>query len=310
MRVVKMIFTLLIYALAALVGYIYLLPDDALHRALKLERDRSHLVRVERDLGGLHWVYLEGGQGEPLLLIHGFGADKDNFTRVARWLTPRYHVIAPDLPGFGEAPKPEDVGYTVAEQMERVRAFAQALELKDLHLGGSSMGGFISATWAAKYPAEVRSLWLLAPAGVSSAPDSDLVTLLKQGGRNPLMATTTDEFFKIFRFTMSDPPFVPRPLLDVIARGRIANHALEEKIFDDLRKRSAPLEQLVKGLPTPARIVWGDKDRALNVGGAEILHKLMPNSSVLIMPGIGHLPMLERPEAAAKDYLAFRAELK
>ena len=63
------------------------------------------------------------------------------------------------------------------------------------------------------------------------------------------------------------------------------------------------------GLPTPALIVWGDKDRTLNVGGAGVLHKLLPRSQVVIMGGVGHLPMIERPQQSAADYLQFRAGL-
>jgi pimeloyl-ACP methyl ester carboxylesterase len=57
-------------------------------------------------------------------------------------------------------------------------------------------------------------------------------------------------------------------------------------------------------------IVWGDQDRAIHVATAEILHKLMPASQVIILPGIGHLPMLERPRQTADDYLRFRASLQ
>lgn len=310
MRFVKYFFVSLIYLGAALVGALYLFPEQAAKLAIGAERDRSQLARMEKTVEGQQWVYLEGGQGEPLLLIHGFGADKDNFTRVAKWLTPRYRVIAPDLLAFGESSKPAEAGYTIIEQMERLRGFAKALGIEKAHIGGSSMGGFIAATWAAKHPEEVQSLWLLAPAGVYSAPESDLTALIRLKSANPLLVRNEDDFRTTFKFVMSDPPYVPGPILDVLAQRRIANYALEEKIFADINERSTPLEELVKDLPTPARIVWGERDRALHPGGAEILKGLMPNASVLMMPWVGHLPMLERPQEVAEDYLAFRATLK
>lgn len=310
MRVVKIAFISLLYLLALLTGLFYLFPEPVAKFAIDAERGRSQLVRKEVSVGGQTWVYLEGGQGEPLLLVHGFGADKDNFTRVARFLVPHYRVIAPDLLGFGESSKPVDAGYTIIEQVERLRGFAQAVGVEKAHVGGSSMGGFIATTWAAKHPADVQSLWLLAPAGVFSAPESDLVSIIRIGHPNPLTVRTEKDFRTTFAFVMSDPPYVPGPILDVMARRRIANLALEEKIFTAVREQSTPLEDLVQGLPTPARIVWGERDRALHPGGAEILKGFMPNASVLLMPWVGHLPMLERPEEVAKDYLAFRATLK
>src|ERR1700758_5044177 len=95
-------------------------PAQLATLAMNAERGAAHLQRKETDIPGMHVVYLEGGQGQPLILIHGFGADKDNWTRVARFLTPHYHVYAPDLPGFGESSKPDSAGYTVADQVNYV----------------------------------------------------------------------------------------------------------------------------------------------------------------------------------------------
>ena len=81
------------------------------------------------------------------------------------------------------------------------------------------------------------------------------------------------------------------------------------KIFGEVRNQSIPLEKRVAGLKTPTLIVWGDQDRVLHVSGAEILHKLLPNSQVVIMHGVGHVPMLEQPRQTAEDYLAFRKTL-
>ncbi len=307
-KAIKLVLGLGVAALLAATAFVVLAPEAALRAFIAVERQRAGLVRKQVELpGGGQMVYLEGGQGEPLLLLHGFGADKDNFTRVARFLTPHYRVIVPDQLGFGESAHPVQADYAPAAQAARARALAQALGLTGLHLGGSSMGGQIALTYAAQHPAEVKSLWLLDTAGVHSAPASELRKTLEAGRPNPLMARTEDEFAQVFAFAMQDPPLIPRPLLNVMARERIRHFALEQRIFSQIAADS--VEARIAGLAVPALIVWGEQDRALHVGSAQVLQALMPRSQVIIMPAVGHLPMIERPRQSADDYLRFRASL-
>ncbi len=167
------------------IGFVYWAPEKVISFAINAERNRSGLLRKEIDLpGGLHYVYLEGGKGETLMLLHGLGANKDSFTKVAHFLTPHYHVIVPDDIGFGESSHPQEVDYAPPAQAERLRAFAHALGIARLHLGGNSMGGQIAMTYAARYPAEVASLWLLDPSGVWSAPKTEFMKTIAKTGRN------------------------------------------------------------------------------------------------------------------------------
>ena len=308
MRIIKVVLALIIICILAGIGFLYLAPEKATKLAIDMERKCSGLTRKEITLPGeLHYVYLEGGQGEPLVLLHGFGANKDTFIRVARFLTPHYRVIIPDHIGFGESSHPQNANYSAGAQAVRIRTLAQALGVTKLHLGGNSMGGQISMMYAALYPDEVESLWLLDPGGIWSAPSSGLREIIVKTGENPLMARSKDEFAKIFAFVMADPPFIPRPMLNVIAQERIDNYELEKRIFKEIT--ADPAEKYVTGLKTPTLIVFGDKDRVINPATAEVLHRLMPRSEVIIMSGVGHLPMLEQPRKAAGDYLKFRAAL-
>jgi abhydrolase domain-containing protein 6 len=282
-------------------------PSQVLNVAAALERDRAGLVAKVVTVQGLRIAYLDGGAGEPIVLIHGFGAEKDNWTPVARYLTKNFRVVAVDLPGFGDSDKPIDRDYRTSEQVKNLHAFAQTLGLTSFHVGGNSMGGRIAAEYAAAYPAEARSLWLLAPAGVISAQPSEMDQHLRQGKLLPLIVRTPAEFEQLLGWVMTAPPYIPGPVKQALAERAAANYDLHARIFDELWKewQAAPLEGLVAGLRTPTRIVWGDKDRLLHISGATVLKQAIPNSSVLELPGIGHLPMMEAPQTVADDFIAF-----
>jgi len=308
MRFVKLLLAAIAVSVIGMTSFVYLAPEKATSLVLNADRHRSGLLRKEIDLpDGLHYVFLEGGTGEPLMLLHGFGANKDHFTKVARFLTPHYRVIVPDHIGFAESSHPHNADYAPPAQVERLRSFAHALGIERLHLGGSSMGGQIALTYAARYPGEAASLWLLDPAGVWSAPKSELLNTLAETGRNLLMAKSGDEYAQVIKVAMYSPPFIPWPIINVMAQERIRNYTLEERIFKQIVSDS--VEKRVTGLPIPTLIVWGDKDRVLSYAAADILHKLMPRSQVIIMPDVGHLPMMESPKQSAEDYLRFRASL-
>ena len=283
--------------------------DETLSRAIwGLKRWQSGLRRKEVQLeDGLRYAYLEGGAGEPLLLLHGFGANKDHFTFVAKFLTPHFRVIVPDHIGFGESSHPPNADYAAPAQAERLRRFMRKLGIERFHLGGSSMGGQISLTYAAMYREDIESIWLLDSGGVWSAPRSERQKIDAAGGRNPLMAETEAEFAKVPAFVMSHPPFTPRFMLNVMARERIRNYALERRIY--AQDTGYQMEPHIAGLTLPTLIVWGEEDRSHNVAAAAILHRLLPNSAVIIIPDAGHLPMIEQPARCGRDYLKFRTEL-
>ena len=276
--------------------------------AYSMERSRAGLVRKEIALAdGTRIVYLEGGTGAPLVLVHGFGADKDNFTRVARWLTPHYRVIAPDLVGFGESTHRSDVDYHYAAQARRVHDFTQALGLARYDLGGNSMGGGIAMSLAAQHPQEVASLWLIDCAGIAAAPPSELARIVTTSDANPLIITKESDFRAFMDFVMSDPPWIPGAVMDTMARERMANQPLEREVFKQIARDS--VDDAVRGLRTPTLIVWGDEDRALSVGTVPVLEALLPNARAVVMPHVGHAPMIERPRQSADDYLRFREQV-
>jgi pimeloyl-ACP methyl ester carboxylesterase len=312
MRALKwLLAALALLGVAAVAIGVYFLttaPERAVRAAIAYERGLAGLARREAVLpDGLRIAYLEGGSGAPLVLLHGFGANKDNFTRVARYLAPHYRLIIPDLIGFGESSHPPKADYAPRAQAERLRTFLHELGVSKFHLGGNSMGGHIALTYAAAHPSQVESLWLLAPAGVWSAPASELRRKAEQSGANPLIVKNEEEFAALVRLVTAKPLGIPRPFLDVLAQERIRNRDLEARIAGQLAADS--VETRIRGLAVPTLVVWGQEDRVLHPGTAGILQMLLVRSQAVLMGNIGHLPMVEAPEACALDYLRFRAGL-
>jgi abhydrolase domain-containing protein 6 len=120
------------------------------------------LVELNRQFAGLtertmlvdeHEVhYLEGGRGAPVVLLHGIFGEKDHWVDLARHLTDRHHVFAPDLPGYGESGRYGSHAYDYAAQVERLRVLLERLNIDRVHLAGTSMGGTIAALFALGTP--------------------------------------------------------------------------------------------------------------------------------------------------------------
>nr|ADH59406.1 esterase/lipase [uncultured bacterium] len=292
--------------LFSLVGVYFLFPEVTSDLLLKVERSTGGLKQRSIEVDGLRIEYLEGGKGDVLVLLHGFSANKDNWARIGKYLTPYFRVIAPDLPGFGESSLDPGGDYSIGVQVERVKAFIRALGIKSLHLGGSSMGGGIAGAYAARYPDDLKSLLLISPGGVASSEPSEMFRLLKKDKLNPLIAKNAEDYEYLLDFVFVKKPFIPGPVKKSLIQVAIEHEPLYQKIFKQLLSSTdSPLEIVLEGLPVPTLIIWGAQDRVLHVSGAKILESVIPKAKVEIIDAVGHLPMIEKPEETAKLYLNF-----
>ncbi len=269
--------------------------------------------RVERGSAGLseksiqvdHYkiVYVEGGKGETVLLLHGFGGDKDNWTRFSKYLTKKYHVIAPDLPGFGESSKIWSDRYDIAVQVKRLHQYAEKIGLKKFHIAGNSMGGLIAGVYAATYPDEILSLGLLDPGGVIDREPSQISLELAKGN-NPLIVESVSDYDKLLDFLFVKPPFIPGPVKSYLAEVAVRSKDFNKKVFIEANPGNQ-LETTIGEIRAKTLILWGDTDRVFPASGAPVLQKGIENSKVIVMKDCGHLPMIERPGETAKYYLEF-----
>ena len=311
---IKLLIAVPIVILLVLVSFYYLFPGATFKILLNMERGAAGLEQKSIDIGKLHIEYLEGGKGEVLILLHGFGANKDNWTRVAKYLTPYFRVIAPDLPGFGESSRNVEVSYSYSDQVDRLHEFVKALKLEVFHLGGNSMGGNLAGNYTAKFRKEISSLWLIATAGIVSPQPSELFRMLKAGNRNPLVVENEEEYDQLLDFIFVNKPFIPGAIKRHLVKDAINHQPLNQIIFKQIASidpdNFVPLEILLKNIQTKTLILWGDNDRVLHVSGAKILESAMPNAKIVIMKNVGHVPMVEKPEESANIFLKFMEKIE
>jgi pimeloyl-ACP methyl ester carboxylesterase len=273
-----------------------------------LSRKMAGLQLRHMDVQGQAVPYLVGGQGTPLVMVHGFTGDKDTFNALARFLTPHFEVYAIDLLGHGDADRDHDADYSLDAQVARVKTLLNALGLEKAHLAGSSMGGGVIAAYAAQYPHAVSSVWLIGAAATQEAVDSPMVRHYQATGEFPLMARTTAEHAQKMAVLTAKPLFIPYAVNKALSVSGAQDYALHKKMLDTMIQ-VVPLEQRYSQVPTPALIISGDQDRVIPASSVHTLAKLFPNSQVSILKDIGHIPMTESAQQIAQDYLAFRQSL-
>lgn len=275
----------------------------------EMSRSAAGLESKTLEAQGKVFPYLRGGNGEPLILVHGFTANKDAWSAISRYLTPQYTVYAPDLPGFGDSSRDPSGDYSYDMQVENLHAFIKGLGLTSVHLGGSSMGGGVVALFAAKYPNEVASLWLLDAGGTRDFVDSELMKLYRATGEFPLLVKTEEEQSKQFEMLFGKPKFIPYSVAYFFLENSKKDFEFHQQILKNMAAVKSPIESRFSNLPTPALIVTGEKDRIVPPASVQALAKVFPKSQIKVMPGVGHIPMAEDPKSTAADYLAFRATL-
>jgi abhydrolase domain-containing protein 6 len=288
----------------AVVAY-FALPGLLLKWSRDSERKTAGLQEKSLRVGDHEIVYLEGGKGEPILMVHGFAANKDNWTRFAKFVTPVYHVVALDLPGFGDSTCLDNASYRIADQAKRLDQFANAVGFKKFHIVGNSMGGHIAGRYTVMFPERVLTLGLFNASGVKSPVPSEMAQRLAKGEPNPLVAGSVEEFDRLIKFVFFTPPEIPSFAKKLLVGEAMKHKASNERIFKQLSGALGALEPDLPRIKARTLVLWGDRDRVLDVSCVQVLEKGLPNSATVIMKDCGHLPMIERPQEAAGHYTAF-----
>lgn len=256
--------------------------------------------------------YIAGPERAPaLLLIHGLGDEADSWRRVFLPLAEGYQVVALDLPGFGRSDQP-DRAYTVAFFARAVAGLMDDLGIDRATLVGSSLGALIAQRLALAAPARVERLLLLdgcLPVQ-RTLPPGPLWAFLTPGlGELAYTSLRRDQdaAYATLRPYYADLDALPedeRAFLRERVWARVWSAGQRRAFLSALRWLSvdaatrAPTYALqLAGCRTPTHLVWGEHDRIVARAVAEANAAILPDARLTIIPGCGHLPHQERPEA-------------
>jgi pimeloyl-ACP methyl ester carboxylesterase len=276
-----------------------------LYRAgIDLERWRAGMEEKSLDVHNLRFSYLDGGAGANIVMLHGFGSNKDSWNRIARYMTDHYRVVAVDLPGHGDSTSRLDDTYDVQSQARRLALFVDKLGLQRFHIIGSSMGGAIAIHYTHLHSNHVMTMGLISSGGVMSPKPSDYMQKLEQG-ENPLLVRSRDDFDNMLKFVMVKTPYIPWFIKNVVYEEYMQRQAINERIFKDIATEEMVNMAFLPEIDIPVFILWGKQDRVLDVSSVGVFEAQLPDTYSVILDNTGHAPMVEAPRASADHYLHF-----
>ncbi|HKS24734.1 MAG TPA: alpha/beta fold hydrolase [Thermoanaerobaculia bacterium] len=264
--------------------FVYFRPMTLAHAAAHVLLLRAGMHAHYVDVGGHRIRYFEGGNGPPLLLIHGLGSSAEDWALILRSLTKAHRVYAPDLLGWGGSDKPRDGDYSIAAETELMRGFMDAVRLPRADVAGISMGGWVALRLAALHPEHVQRLVLVDSVGLdfpTSLNESSFAPETMDEARH-LLWLQSEEFTKL-------PDFVVRDFL----RRAISERWILRASMRSMLTRRDVLDGKLQRVTMPTLIIWGTADRLAPPSLAARLHAALPQSRVVMIPGCGHIAMIE-----------------
>jgi pimeloyl-ACP methyl ester carboxylesterase len=240
-------------------------------------------TRRESFADGLTVRIDERGSGRPILVLHG-GGGPQTVSGVASALSTRAHVLVPTHPGFAGEPRPEwfdsvdDLALTYLELLER-------LELRDVMVIGSSLGGWIASELAVRDTTRLSSIVLVDAIGiqVEGHPIADVFPLTS----DELLARS---FHNPAAFRIDPDTLSPEQVAAMAANFQaLGVYGREPGMLDPkLRRR-------LGRVTIPALVVWGDSDRVVDPDYGRAYAQSFPHARFELIPEAGHLPQIEQP---------------
>lgn len=240
--------------------------------------------------------YIEEGQGEPLMLLHGLFGALSNFMPLIEHFKLSHKVIVPILPLLDL-----DLLHTSVGGLQKfVQKFIEFRGYNNIHLLGNSLGGHVALVHILKSPDRIKSLVLTGSSGLFENGMGD--TYPKRGDREYIRKKT--------QLTFYDPAMATEELVNEVFE--ITNNRLKVIKIIALAKSAIRnnLGEELNGIKQPTCLIWGNNDTITPPFVGKEFHRLIPNSELHFVDKCGHAPMMEVPEEFNKILAAFLAKLK
>src|SRR5688572_8810186 len=226
--------------------------------------------------------YIEEGEGEPLVLLHGLFGALSNFMDLIEYFRHNYKVVVPMLPLFEL-----DILHTSVGGLEKfVHKFVEARDLRGIHLLGNSLGGHVALLHVLKHPERIKSLILTGSSG-----------LFENGmGHSHPKRGDYEYIRKKTELTFYDPQTATKELVDEVYS--ITNNRMKAIKIIALAKSAIRnnLGEELNQIKQPTLLVWGNNDTITPPFVAKEFNKLIPNSELQFVDKCGHAPMMEVPD--------------
>lgn len=237
------------------------------------------------------------GQGHPLLFLHG-ASGAANWLPFMDMLAKNYDVIVPEHPGFGGSETPEWLD-TVGDLAHFYRDLIDHLGLSAVHLVGTSLGGWIAAELATFTCEKIKSLTLVAPAGIT-------VPGVRKG--DMFMWSPEELSSKLFH-NQELARSVPQPTSEEAVMVMLKNRLMTAKLGWSPRMHNPHLRKWLHRISAPTLIIWGDDDQLLPAAYGPAYRDLIPASSLHIIAQCGHLPHVEKAQEFVAKVTQFTQEV-
>jgi pimeloyl-ACP methyl ester carboxylesterase len=261
------------------------------------------------DAGGIETSYLEAGSGEPVIMLHGSGPGVSalaNWQRNIGALSQRFHVLAPDLVGFGATERPDDIVYSLPTWTDHVWAFLDANGIEKTAIVGNSLGGRIALQMATDRPDRITKMVLMGAPGVGMTLTEGLAALRAYQPSHDAMRDLLRNYFAV------DPTMITDELVAIRYQASIADGAYEayRTMFFDPWHAGSELgitEDEVGAITTPTLLIHGREDKVVPMHVSVTMLGLLPNADLHVFSACGHWTQIERADefsALVTDYLA------
>ena len=293
-------FAVLIFLTLAATGVVFWARPVSVFRVfneaqMSLIGARNHYTSVNGYR--IHYYVLGPENGSPVLLVHGLGGRAEDWEKLAPFLRKaRYRVYLPDLPGFGQSERPTNFSYSVTDQSKIVVGFLDAMGLKQVDLGGWSMGGWIAQLVAANNPNRISRLMLFDSAGLYVKPEWDTRLF------TPISPA---EIEKLDKLLMPHPPNLPDFVTRDILRTSREHAWVMQRSLDTMLQGRETTDALLPQLKMRVFIVWGELDQITPLSEGEAIHRLIPQSQMDVVAGCGHLAPNECAKVIGPEVVRF-----